>query len=135
MAAPLAPWPGLVIPVMDAKKHRYFTALYRGGERITEYLDAGAADIARAVEAAAGGGTVGGAPSPADGAVLLTGPDAPLLQAELAGVLLDPAYRNGKSRELLAISQRYGIVLGNVDNASLGPMYLRKSDAELTHSQ
>ena len=53
MAAPCAVWPGLVIPVIDAKKHRFFTALYRGGQRLTEYLDAEPDEIARAIKSAA----------------------------------------------------------------------------------
>ncbi|GHV88607.1 tRNA (adenosine(37)-N6)-threonylcarbamoyltransferase complex dimerization subunit type 1 TsaB [Spirochaetia bacterium] len=123
MAAPHAVWPGVVIPAMDAKKQRFFTALYRGNERLSGYMDAEPGDIAAAVTAAAG-------------PILLTGPDAPLLLGRLEALLgkkrlfLDPAFRHGKARELLAYAEQSSLA-GKVDTASSGPEYLRKSDAEL----
>jgi tRNA threonylcarbamoyladenosine biosynthesis protein TsaB len=124
MAAPYAVWPGLVIPAMDAKKQRFFTALYRGNERLSEYMDAEPGDIAAAVNAAA------------DGPILLTGPDAPLLLPRLEALLgkgrlsLDPAHRHGKARELLALAEK-DFLIGKTDTPFSGPEYLRKSDAEL----
>ncbi|MDR1948012.1 MAG: tRNA (adenosine(37)-N6)-threonylcarbamoyltransferase complex dimerization subunit type 1 TsaB [Spirochaetaceae bacterium] len=133
MAFPLSFWPGIVIPLIDAKQHRYFTALYRGGERISDYLDAETGDIilrlerVRAAEAGA-----------ADPPVLLSGPDAPMLLPGLisrfgeGAVVLDPAHAGGKARELLAISAKYSI-LNKGDAPGSGPLYLRKSDAELVY--
>ncbi|MDR2101581.1 MAG: tRNA (adenosine(37)-N6)-threonylcarbamoyltransferase complex dimerization subunit type 1 TsaB [Treponema sp.] len=131
MAAPLSVWPGIVLPVIDAKQNRYFTALYRGGERLSGYLDAGTEDIIRRIEEAGGKGP---------GAVLLTGPDAPMLLSELGSRLgegtlrLDPAHAGGKARELLDISGKYDIFKMD-DAAGAGPLYLRKSDAELAHER
>ncbi|MDR3131133.1 MAG: tRNA (adenosine(37)-N6)-threonylcarbamoyltransferase complex dimerization subunit type 1 TsaB [Treponema sp.] len=123
MAARFSFWPGPVIPVMDAKKSRYFTAIYRDGERTSGYMDADAADIA----AVAG----------VSGDMLLTGPGAVLLFPELSRltergqkVLLDPFGKYGRIRELLEISRKY-FIFNKVDDASSGPLYLRKSDAEL----
>jgi tRNA threonylcarbamoyladenosine biosynthesis protein TsaB len=127
MAAPLSFWPGIVLPVIDAKQHRYFTALYREGKRVSDYLDAGMDDIIRRLEGAGGTGP---------GAILLTGPDAPLLLSELGSrlgegiVRLDPAHSGGKARELLDISSKYSI-LDEGEAVRTGPLYLRKSDAEL----
>ncbi|MDR0386725.1 MAG: tRNA (adenosine(37)-N6)-threonylcarbamoyltransferase complex dimerization subunit type 1 TsaB [Treponema sp.] len=125
LAARFSFWPGPVIPVIDAKKHRYFTAVYRGRDCVTGYLDAGAASIAAAA-----------AQVPGD--LLLTGPDAALLFPELTPLMeggrkitVDPLGKYGGIRELLAISEEY-FKLNKVDGAMSGPLYLRKSDAELT---
>ncbi|GHV81539.1 tRNA (adenosine(37)-N6)-threonylcarbamoyltransferase complex dimerization subunit type 1 TsaB [Spirochaetia bacterium] len=127
MAAPYAVWPGLVIPAIDAKKQRFFTALYRGNERLSAYMDAEPGDIAALAAAAAG-------------PILLTGPDAPLLLPRLEALLgegrlfLDPAHRHGKARELLAIAEK-DFRTGKTDIPFSGPEYLRKSDAELSRFQ
>ena len=46
MALPFSAWPGMVVPVIDAKNNSFFCALYRGNERISPYMDAEAAEIA-----------------------------------------------------------------------------------------
>ncbi|GHV46735.1 hypothetical protein AGMMS49546_35280 [Spirochaetia bacterium] len=133
MAWSLSPWPGLVVPVMDAKKHRFFTALYRGGEKIHPDMDADPAEIAGAITRAIGSGP-GESPVP----VILTGADAPLLRAELLKqgpgpfpILIDPAYRKGRGMELLELAIK-DKKADTVDEASFaGPEYIRKSDAEL----
>ncbi|MDR2247307.1 MAG: tRNA (adenosine(37)-N6)-threonylcarbamoyltransferase complex dimerization subunit type 1 TsaB [Treponema sp.] len=124
LAARFSFWPGPVLPVMDAKKRRYFTALYRGRDRVTDYLDAGAADIA-------------GVAAQAPGDLLLTGPDAAMLFPELSRLMgggrkirVDPGGKYDGIRELLEISREYRI-RNATDQASSGPLYLRKSDAEL----
>ncbi|MDR2143049.1 MAG: tRNA (adenosine(37)-N6)-threonylcarbamoyltransferase complex dimerization subunit type 1 TsaB, partial [Treponema sp.] len=66
MACSYSFFPGLVIPLIDAKKNCYFTALYRGGKAIGPYLDAGPDEIASLVAENR---------APGEG-VLLTGPDA-----------------------------------------------------------
>jgi tRNA threonylcarbamoyladenosine biosynthesis protein TsaB len=127
MAAPFSVWPGLIIPVIDAKKQRFFTALYRGAERRSEYMDASPAAIARAIAAA----------EPGEAAILLTGPDAAMLLPELSGhipagrLFLDPGGRRGWARELFEFSRK-DTIFNSVDGISFeGPLYLRKSDAEL----
>jgi tRNA threonylcarbamoyladenosine biosynthesis protein TsaB len=145
LAYPHSAWPGLVIPALDAKKKRFYTAIYRGEKRLTEYLDAEPDEIA---------GLLVGL-RPAGAPALITGPDAPLLFEALGGaqlpvsrsaagetpreiLILDPAHLRGAARELLEISQKKTIIVNKStlepelfakDNA--GPVYLRKSDAEL----
>ena len=46
----LSAWPGMVIPVLDAKKGCFFTALYRGGKRLTDYMDISPEDLAKEIE-------------------------------------------------------------------------------------
>jgi tRNA threonylcarbamoyladenosine biosynthesis protein TsaB len=126
MAAPFSVWPGIVIPVMDAKKGCFFTALYRRGERLSAYMDASPGTIAGALDGAAG-----------DEPVLLTGPDAELLLPELAalrgaeGLFLDPARRKGWALELFEFSRKNAIFDSEGGISCEGPLYLRKSDAEL----
>jgi tRNA threonylcarbamoyladenosine biosynthesis protein TsaB len=122
MAAPLTAWPGIVLPAMDAKKDRFFAALYRNGVRESDYLDATPAEIAAEIIAKA----------EKDEPVMLTGPAADLLPEKLSlpgsRFFIDPAGKRGKARELLAIIKNRDIV-GAEDS---GPLYLRKSDAELS---
>ncbi|MDR3337972.1 MAG: tRNA (adenosine(37)-N6)-threonylcarbamoyltransferase complex dimerization subunit type 1 TsaB [Treponema sp.] len=135
MAYPFSIWPGLVLPLIDAKQGRFFTAVYRQGERLTEFLDAGPGEIGDAI-------LKHQLPKPAVTAlspVLLTGPDAPLFLERLkplprdVSLVIDPAHRRGKSRELLEISGKQAIIktTEEVFSEDSGPMYLRKSDAEL----
>ncbi|MDR2069427.1 MAG: tRNA (adenosine(37)-N6)-threonylcarbamoyltransferase complex dimerization subunit type 1 TsaB [Spirochaetaceae bacterium] len=124
MARSYSVWPGPVLPVINARKHRYFTALYRGTERVSPYMDAAPGEILELVRSA----------SP-KGSVLLTGPDADMVKPELGELvspevfLVDPFHKNGKSRELLDIAKNIAIL--NNNEVLLGPLYLRKSDAEL----
>jgi tRNA threonylcarbamoyladenosine biosynthesis protein TsaB len=122
MALSCLHWPGAVLPVIDAKKRRFFTALYREGRRISPFLDGEYAEI--------------GALIPKEGQTLLTGPGAPDLASLLGDlpperILTDPNCRKGRARELLVIAKKLNI-LDNKEAPPAGPMYLRKSDAELT---
>jgi tRNA threonylcarbamoyladenosine biosynthesis protein TsaB len=116
-------WPGAVLPLIDAKQKRYFTALYRGNSRISGYMDADLSGIVSML--------------PKDGNILLTGPGADMFAAETASVLppervfLDPGRKKGAAKELLEIAKK-DIILDN-DSSDLfsAPWYLRKSDAEL----
>ncbi|MDR1128672.1 MAG: tRNA (adenosine(37)-N6)-threonylcarbamoyltransferase complex dimerization subunit type 1 TsaB [Treponema sp.] len=134
IAAPAAAWPGLVIPAIDAKQKRFFTAVYRQNERLTDFMDADAGEIARAILAAGQGDAK-------KTTALVTGPDSALLAPLLAGLLgenrivRDPASRRGKSRELLEFSRKKYILIetGGVSFEEPAPIYLRKSDAEINY--
>jgi tRNA threonylcarbamoyladenosine biosynthesis protein TsaB len=121
MAFPWAAWPGLVLPAMDAKKGRFFTARYRNGVRESDYLDTTPAEIARGI-------------SEKDEPVLLSGPAAELLRDSISPLLdsrrffIDPSGKRGKARELLDIITKRGILVPETG----GPLYVRKSDAEVT---
>ncbi|GHV80418.1 hypothetical protein AGMMS49944_22090 [Spirochaetia bacterium] len=123
MALPPAAWPGLVLPAMDAKKGRFFTALYSNGVRESDYLDAAPAEIA---------GMILGTEEP----VLLSGPAAEQLRDSIGALtgdrgrfFIDPSGKRGKARELLDIITKRGIL---AQDAEAAPLYVRKSDAELT---
>jgi tRNA threonylcarbamoyladenosine biosynthesis protein TsaB len=128
-AYPWSPWPGLVIPVIDAKKGRFFSALYCGGRRISEEMDTEP-------------GIIGEHALSRGDPVILTGPEAPLFLSRLkeAGsdssrrfldrIRLDPLYRKGRARELAAVAKETVIMDNGNDEKFSGPEYIRKSDAE-----
>jgi tRNA threonylcarbamoyladenosine biosynthesis protein TsaB len=131
MAASHSAWPGLVLPVIDARKGRYFTALFQGAARISPPLDAEAGKIGELI-----------ARAPKAGPLLITGPDAYIIKDELKKVLqpvphfperivVDPRYNTGKGRELLEIAEK-SFILERESDVLRGPEYLRKSDAEVT---
>ena len=131
MAYHFSIWPGLVLPVMDAKKGRFFAALYRAGERVGDYLDAGPEFIARRIEAV----------SESSPPLVLTGPGGDMLLPRLAcyfppeRLFLDPSRRKGRGVELLEIAKKSRILDNCVDcinESDSGPLYLRQSDAELS---
>jgi tRNA threonylcarbamoyladenosine biosynthesis protein TsaB len=127
MAYPLSVWPGLVIPCMDAKKHCFYAALYRSGERLTDYLDASPEALGEAIFAGRTG---------PDEPVILCGQGAEMLFSLLAGHLKEkisifPPFRGGNSTDLLEILKKNDILKYKEDGFS-GPLYLRKSDAELS---
>ncbi len=114
LARPLRAWPGLVVPVIDAKKDRVYAAAYRGGERVSEFLDVAAADL----EAAVGGGPA-----------LLTGPFAAeaARRAGLAAWTLDLSHGFPDPVALLELGEAAG---ARGEGADPAPVYLRKSEAE-----
>jgi tRNA threonylcarbamoyladenosine biosynthesis protein TsaB len=125
-------WPGIVLPVMDAKKNAFFTALYRRGERIGDYMDIEAEKLCVLLKK-----------TDASPSLLVTGPAAPLafpgLAAAFPKTTADPACQRSHSGELLnlAINQiilkKEGLINSEKEMYSphSGPLYLRKSDAEL----
>ena len=117
-------WPGIVIPAIDAKKGCFFTALYRGKERLTEYMDAPPEKIAEKVKSILS--------FPEEPAVI-TGSGScllyPFLEVSIPGTRLDTQSCRGRARELMEIVKDAKIC-GNCTLDS-GPLYIRRSDAEL----
>ena len=113
---------GLAVPLIDARKRRFYAACYRQGRRITPYVDQGPGALAATVQAAATPGE----------AVLLTGPAAALFAAKLASGRendwrVDRELPAAAAPSLLELTAR-GVptVAGDVT-----PFYLRRSEAEL----
>jgi len=106
--------------VVDAKKKRFYAALYRNGERLTDYLDAGPDEIAALVSAYP--------------EVVLTGPHGEILHPLLAGlgaadnIVRDPDARRGRGMTLLRMGME-ALAAGRVDGPSTGPLYVRPPEA------
>jgi tRNA threonylcarbamoyladenosine biosynthesis protein TsaB len=125
MAHSHSSFPGLVVPLIDAKKNSYFTALYRGGKALGPCLDAGLDTIASVIAENI----------KRDEYVLLTGAEdaLPFLSGALPGkITADPCGERGRARELLNRAKA-SILIGNqgFQSHDEGPLYIRKSDAEL----
>lgn len=116
-----APGLPLVVPVIDGRKKRFYSALFRNGRRITGDLDLPAVEIARRAR------------QESDALAVVTGPHAPEFLASLPtteGFLLDPLYRRGNARSLIQLGEIEFDRRGP-DEANAGPVYVRGSDAEL----
>jgi tRNA threonylcarbamoyladenosine biosynthesis protein TsaB len=129
MAYNLSIWPGMVLALMDAKKSCFFAGFYRCGKLLSDYLDAPPLRILEELDALR--------LSPEE-PLALTGPGAPLLLEKLENLekfknnrffSLDPSFGRGKALELLEIIRQYNIM--KTEDLYSGPLYLRKSDAEL----
>lgn len=120
-------WPGIVIPAIDAKKKCFFTAIYRGKDRLTGYMDAEPETIIKEAKK-----LMLSDMEP----MILTGSGAGLLYPHLASsftdteIKIDPLAKNGRAKELLEISKNARLKNGNFFDS--GPVYIRKSDAELS---
>jgi tRNA threonylcarbamoyladenosine biosynthesis protein TsaB len=114
LALPWACFPGDVWSVIDARKGRWYAAHYRGGRRVTEYLDLEPEDLRARIGAGAG-------------PTLAAGPDAPRFADGRMGIsvtdLFDPAAVLRLGRDRFAAE--------GADPGSLKPLYLRQSEAEI----
>ncbi|GHV83461.1 tRNA (adenosine(37)-N6)-threonylcarbamoyltransferase complex dimerization subunit type 1 TsaB [Spirochaetia bacterium] len=119
-------YPGLVLPVLDAKQRKFFAAAYRSGERLTEYIDAAPQTLAALIEK----NDRGGMPA------LLTGSGAELANNALAGfiapdkVLVYPDYNYPLAGTMLKYIQDGSKIITG-DDFFQAPLYIRLSDAEI----
>ncbi len=119
------PWAGIdsdVWTVIDARKGNWYAACYRGGERVSDFMDEPPAALRQAIEAREGSSRA-----------LLAGPDAARL---LALAFPDGAPARLSTSELydpMALL-RAGFRqhdLPPADRLALTPIYLRRTEAEL----
>ena len=108
---------GPVFPCIDARKGRFYSAGYRGGERFTDYLDITAEELAALL--------------PKDRRVLLSGPHAEAAEEQIrnASLLIDPLGTLPMGHLLVQYAERRYKERGADDETS-GPFYVRPSDAE-----
>ncbi|AEV30818.1 universal bacterial protein YeaZ [Sphaerochaeta pleomorpha str. Grapes] len=111
---------GAVVPAIDARKKRFYTAIYADGKRQTPDLDCDGDEIAKLLE----GHT----------STLVTGPDAVAFSHQLKNY--DGAlFVDGNPSANLALTLiRLGFKKfrdNGPDDIGTGPAYVRKSDAEL----
>jgi len=107
-------WPGIVVPVMDARKGRVYIAAFRDGIRIREDSDSVLEVFLSAL--------------PTDEKILITGPDA-AISAGYSRVTIDPLAAAGRGMVLAEIAESE-LEENGPDPADLGPLYLRLSEAE-----
>ncbi len=108
---------GPVVPVIDARKKRYYCSVFLKGKRITTDLDILPEEIVLQLKQY--------------DKILFTGPDCMTLPLDRkSGVFYDKNYKMGKSRQMLELGLQIYDKNGPAD-ISTGPVYLRKSEAEI----
>ena len=122
-------WPGIVLPVIDAKKGCFFCSFYRGGKRISDDMDASPEIITNEIIK-----TRFFDEEP----IIITGSGAELLYSGLLKQLnpeslkIDLFFRKGRAKELLKMIKSG--MINFVSSVNSAPVYLRKSDAELSRN-
>jgi tRNA threonylcarbamoyladenosine biosynthesis protein TsaB len=111
-------YPGAVVPLIDGKKGRFFSAVYLRGSRISNWLDLALAELASLLDTYP--------------RVLFTGPDADSaeeLACERSGFEIDRRSRSSAARALahLAVEEHKRAGPSPLEE---GPLYLRASEAE-----
>ncbi|MCL2294747.1 MAG: tRNA (adenosine(37)-N6)-threonylcarbamoyltransferase complex dimerization subunit type 1 TsaB [Spirochaetes bacterium] len=123
LAFSLSIFDGAVIPVIDAKRKRYYSAIYEKGIKKTDYLDAEYKELIELANKYQ--------------KTLLTGPYAEKLYNEILSnkdmakdnLFLDPCAKESKVTVCLEVGADMHSK-GVKDNDLTGPIYIRKSDAE-----
>ena len=116
---------GLVVPLIDARKRRFYAACYRDGRRAGPYLDLAPATLADTVRATARDGEP----------ILLTGPAAAQFDAALRDGRTASAtgWRVDRRRAGVPVLCMLELAAGSTvaAPADLKPLYLRRSEADL----
>ena len=118
LAYPFSWSPLPVLPIIDAKKNRFYTAVYLRGERNSPFLDIGIEELEGRINSY--------------DSVFCTGPHTDALTNVRfdAKIITDPLKHRGCALSLIWMGFRKYSEQG-ADHPAEGPLYLRKSDAEL----
>jgi len=125
LAEPYAPFHGLVVPVIDARKRRYYSAVYRRGEKLTRDLDIAPGDLEEQLRQLQGRKSE---------PVYLAGPHAAAALAALENSDLSLHFLSGSRSGAAAAQLRLGLdayARGEFTAEDAGPTYVRGSDAEM----
>ncbi len=124
-----APNEYISLPVIDAKKKRYYSRMYYEGKPLSDPLDIAPDDLAQLLSKKGKDNIT----------VFITGPDAPMAFRELEEakqrlqfsfkMILDPFYHASRIDALakLALEQYHTV---GADSETSGPLYIRRSEAE-----
>ena len=114
---------GAVMPVLDAKSGKVFTAVYENGKRVSEYLDIEKDKLSSIFTTY--------------NEVFLTGSYAPAvieLYPSEKKLTLDPDWNSCRIESCLALGKAL-FAEGKQDPDNAGPIYIRPSEAELTRQK
>ncbi len=107
-------WPGIVAPVMDARKKRVYAAAFISGQRIFDDSDIDLEEFIKSL--------------PAEHSILVTGPDA-AIASDLKNVIIDPLHASSRAGAMIDLAIDAFEKNGS-DPPDLGPVYIRLSEAE-----
>ncbi len=114
-------FPGAILPVIDAKKNRYYLGLYKNNASVIKSLDGNAENLIEFVNK--------------EESVLVTGPDCNVFAQKL--LALSPTAKifvdNEEKRNCCQSLIKLGIASyeeRGADDIGQGPVYIRRSDAE-----
>jgi len=128
---------GIVAPVINAKKNRFYTAFYNSNKRLTDYLDVTAADFFINFEKLQKIYKSEQKYPEYQSRLLLTGPDCDIIYRYLRDNLqhdntaMDRGFRFADAYTLLNIGEERFKETGGNNPAVLAPLYIRKSEAEI----
>lgn len=126
LASQVSYFDGTVVPVIDAKKRRFYTALFKNGQRVTKDIDTTEEEFIELLKG--------------EERVLFTGPDAQSFYEKLLSKGILETYPTLKcfidngSHDFALTLATLGLEEFNNNGASelgFGPTYIRKSDAEV----
>ncbi|GMO46383.1 MAG: tRNA (adenosine(37)-N6)-threonylcarbamoyltransferase complex dimerization subunit type 1 TsaB [Termitinemataceae bacterium] len=123
---PFSGFEGIVVPVLDARQRRFYSALYRGGKKISDYLDVCGEDLSAIIAQN----------SSENCDIMLCGNAAqialPLIRQnmECRRVFADPLCETGHANLMLKYIKKSNTIKEGMDDFSSSPLYIRKSDAE-----
>jgi tRNA threonylcarbamoyladenosine biosynthesis protein TsaB len=121
MALPFEDLP-VVIPAIDSRRQQFYAAVYRNGERVTDYLDTKPEALIPVLRG--------------DERILLTGPDADKMRGALSGLLpetrfsVNPYFSYGQAKNMLLFFTKESRIKNGWKGTLEAPLYIRKSDAE-----
>jgi tRNA threonylcarbamoyladenosine biosynthesis protein TsaB len=129
LASRFAAFPAVAVPVIDARKGRLYAAAYRGGERLSEYLDLEPLALGEMLLEAW-----------RESLLVITGPYARQFEEILRGawegrggkgtILLDRGFSDSDPLAVLELGIGRFRSTG-ADPEALAPLYLRSSEAEI----
>ncbi|OQX28930.1 MAG: tRNA (adenosine(37)-N6)-threonylcarbamoyltransferase complex dimerization subunit type 1 TsaB, partial [Spirochaeta sp. LUC14_002_19_P3] len=111
LAAGREHWPGLVVPIMDARKQRVYAAAFQNGKQIIDDCDIALDDFFRSL--------------PSGQKILVTGPDAKRAEGR-ENITIDPLFHSSRGRPLVEMAAALFETCGE-DSREVGPTYLRLS--------
>lgn len=114
LAAGRRHWPGIVAPVMDARKQRVYAAAFSAGKRLSPDSDVALEEFINSL--------------PEDKKILATGPDAGIA-AGYANVVVDPLCSTPRAGIMIDMAMS-SFEQEGADPPDIGPVYIRLSEAE-----
>jgi len=114
LAADREHWPGIVVPLINARKNRVYAAAFRAGQRIQADIDIALDDFMKNL--------------PEGESILVTGYDAGMADSHHR-VVIDPLHAAGRGMAMIHMAQSLYMSEGG-DPSDIGPHYLRLSEAK-----